>query len=68
MAVKIELEKDECNTIANALLAYMKHNKDLLIKDKDAKGTKLTKALRTSLAKVNETAGKLHRFFLVIGK
>lgn len=66
MAVKIELEQKECNTIANALFAYMKHNKSLLIKDKDAKGKKLTKALRTSLAKVNETAGKLHRFFLIV--
>lgn len=68
MGVKIELEKNECDTIANALFAYMKHNKDILVKDKDAKGKKLTKTIRSSIAKVNERAGELRRFFLLVGK
>jgi hypothetical protein len=34
MGVKIELEKDECNTIANALNCYLKYNAEILKKDK----------------------------------
>ena len=67
MAVKIELEKSECNTIANALFCYMQKNALNLKKDKSDKGKKLTKSLRTSLASVNQKAGELRRFFLLVG-
>jgi hypothetical protein len=68
MGVKIELEKDECNTIANALNCYLKYNADILKKDKTPAGKKLTKSLRSSIAGVRERAGDLHRFFLIVGK
>jgi len=68
MGVKIELEKSECNTIANALFCYMQKNAANLKKDKSDKGKKLTKSLRTSLASVNQKAGELRRFFLLVGR
>lgn len=68
MGVKIELDKKECNTVANALLCYMKYHSDILKKDRQPNGKKLSKSLRVKIAEINERAGALHRFFLIVGK
>lgn len=64
----IELSKQECSIVANALMFYVERDRKKIRTGKLENGKALTKEQRAAIARVLPKHETLYRFFLVASK